>query len=139
MAAIENAAPQFGPAALVAGLRALGYEVDDTNTPQQLQGHVLVRVKYRIRFGNHAGQTCTIAFIAPPDFPASSPGGIYVHPSLRPLNQTSELPHGGVSDATPLFGEQGWQYWSRPHDAWPQSERNARAWMKHVDRLFTHV
>ena len=139
MAAVENPTPQFGPAALVAGLRALGYEVDDQHTPQGLQGNTLIRIQYRIRFGTRAGEICTIAFIAPPDFPASSPGGVYVHPSLRPLNQESTLPHGGVTDASPAFGEQGWQYWSRPHDSWPQSERNGNAWMAHVHRLFIHV
>jgi hypothetical protein len=140
MAAVENATtPQFGPAALAAGLRALGYDVDDAHTPPGLQGHVLIRIRYRIRFGTRAGETCAIAFIAPPDFPASAPGGVYVHPSLRPLNQDSALPHGGVTDASPIFGEHGWQYWSRPHDSWPQSERNAKAWMAHVHRLFVHV
>jgi hypothetical protein len=139
VAAVETATPQVGPAALAAGLRALGYGVDDASTPATLQGHQLLRIQYRIRFGTHAGDTCTVAFIAPPDFPASSPGGIYVHPSLRPLNQNSMLPHGGVTDATPIFGEQGWQYWSRPHDTWAQTDRNAKAWMAHVHRLFIHV
>ncbi len=139
MAAEENPIPQFGPAALAAGLRALGYDVDNANTPAALQGHQLLRIQYRIRFGTHAGEICTVAFIAPPDFPASSPGGIYVHPSLRPLNQDSALPHGGVTDASQIFGEAGWQYWSRPHDSWPQSERNAKAWMSHVHRLFVDV
>lgn len=138
MAAVENT-PQFGPAALAAGLRAEGYEVDEWNTPPALGNHVLLRINYRIRFGTRAGETCTIACIAPPDFPASAPGGIYVHPSLRPLNQSSTLPHGGVTDASQVFGEEGWQYWSRPHDSWAQSQRNAKAWMAHVHRLFINV
>ena len=129
---------EVGPAALVAGLRDLGYEVDET-VPAQLQGQALVRFPYRIRFGTHAGEICTIGFIAPPDFPASSPGGIYVFPSLRPLSPESTLPHGGVTDASPNFGEEGWQYWSRPHDAWAASKRNANAWMAHIHRLFVHV
>lgn len=138
-AAAEHAIARFGPAAFAAELCALGYEVDDNQTPPALQGHQLLRIPYRIRFGTHAGETCALAFIAPPDFPASAPGGIYVHPSLRPLNQNSTLPHGGVTDATHIFGQQGWQYWSRPHDSWPQSERNAKAWMAHVHRLFIHI
>ena len=139
MAAAENPIPQFGPAALAAGLRALGYEVDEAHTPQRLQGNQLFRIRYRIRFGTHAGEICTIAFIAPPDFPASAPSGIYVYPSLRPLNQDSTLPHGGITDAAPIFGDQGWLYWCRPHDSWPQSERNTKAWMAHVHRLFVHI
>lgn len=127
-----------GPAALAAGLRALGYEVDEA-VPQPLQGNVLLRISYKIRFGSRAGETCTVGFIAPPDFPASAPGGIYVFPSLRPLNSDSALPHGGVTDVSSQFGENGWQYWSRPHDGWAASTRDAKAWMAHVHRLFVHV
>lgn len=127
-----------GPAALVAGLRDLGCIIDET-VPSPLHGNSVVRMPYSIRFGTHAGETCTIGFIVPPDFPASAPGGIYVHPPLRPLSGDSTLPHGGVSDAAHVFGEPGWQYWSRPHDSWAASERNAKAWMTHVHRLFVHV
>jgi Prokaryotic E2 family E len=127
-----------GPAALAAGLRALGYEVDEA-VPQPLQGNVLLRISYRIRFGSRADETCTVGFIAPPDFPASAPGGLYVFPALRPLNSDSTMPHGGVTDVSSQFGENGWQYWSRPHDAWAQSTRDAKAWMAHVHRLFVHV
>lgn len=127
-----------GPAALAAGLRALGYVVDES-VPQPLQGNVLLRIPYKIRFGSRAGETCTVGFIAPPDFPASAPGGIYVFPSLRPLNSDNALPHGGVTDVSSQFGENGWQYWSRPHDAWAASTRDAKAWMAHVHRLFVHV
>jgi hypothetical protein len=137
MSAVEQQIP-VGPAALVAGLRELGYAVDET-VPAPLQGNSFVRFAYRIRFGTHAGEICTVGFIAPPDFPASSPGGIYVYPALRPLSQESTLPHGGVSDASAIFGEAGWQYWSRPHDSWAASERNASAWIAHVHRLFVHV
>jgi hypothetical protein len=137
---VSAAEEQFavGPAALAAGLRALGYEVDES-VPQPLQGNALLRIAYTIRFGTHAGATCTVGFIAPPDFPASAPGGIYVFPALRPLNSDSALPHGGVTDVSAQFGEAGWQYWSRPHDAWAASARNAKAWMAHVHRLFIHV
>ena len=127
-----------GPAALAAGLQALGYEVDEA-VPQPLQGNVLLRIPYKIRFGSRAGETCTVGFIAPRDFPASAPGGIYLFPSLRPLSSDSALPHGGVTDVSSQFGDNGWQYWSRPHDAWAASTRDAKAWMAHVHRLFVHV
>jgi hypothetical protein len=100
---------------------------------------VVLRISYRIRFGARAGEKCRLAFVAPPDFPASAPAGIYVYPSLRPLNQNSVLPDGGVTDASQVFGDAGWQYWSRPHDSWARTERNAKAWMAHVHRLFIHV
>lgn len=129
---------QVGPAALAAGLRGLGYDVDES-VPPALQGHALLRFPYKIRFGTHAGELCTVGFIAPPDFPASAPGGIYVYPSLRALSAESALPHGGVSDASAVFGVAGWQYWSRPHDGWAQSDRDAKTWMSHVHRLFIHV
>ncbi len=129
---------QVGSAAFAAGLRALGYDLDES-VPQALGAQALLRFPYTIRLGTHAGKICTIGVIAPPDFPASSPGGIYVYPALRPLSNESTLPHGGISDHSAIFGEDGWQYWSRPHDAWASSERNAKAWMKHVDRLFVHV
>ena len=138
MAALDDTS-HFGPAALAAGLCALGYAVKTGSMAPQFQGHHLLRMRYRIRFGTRAGEHCSVAFIAPLDWPASSPAGIYVFPALRPLDQTAVLPHGGVTDATQIFGEQGWQYWSRPHDAWAQSERSAKAWMAHVDRLFIHV
>ena len=97
-----------GPATVAAGLRALGYEVDET-VPQPLQGNALLRISYRILLGSRAGETCTVGFIAPPDFPASAPGGIYVFPALRPLSSDSVLPHGGVSDVSAQFGEEGSQ------------------------------
>jgi len=31
---------------------------------------------------------------------------------------------------------EGWQYWSRPYNGWAQSERNARAYMRHIKHLF---
>jgi hypothetical protein len=125
------------PAALVAGLRQLGHEVDDTIPPQLglSEGYGFVRFPYTIKLGSRAGEIVPIAFIAPGDFPVSPPGGIYVHGDVRPLSQAGELPHGGVSDASSQLGD-GWRYWSRAHDAWPQSSRDAKAWMKHVDRLF---
>ncbi|MGD0713954.1 MAG: hypothetical protein ABSB24_07175 [Gaiellaceae bacterium] len=132
---------RFGAAVLVDGLRELGYVVDETPPPNLgvPAGHVFVRLKYRIRFGSRAGEEVTIGFLVPADFPASAPGGVYVYPSLRPLSQESTLPDGGVSDQSQTFGEQGWQHWSRPHDAWAASERNAKAWMAHVHRLFIHL
>lgn len=126
---------------LVDGLRKLGYAVNETPPPNLglPAGYIFGRLNYRIRFGTRAGEEVIIGFLVPADFPASAPGGIYVYPALRPLSQESTLPHGGVSDQSQVFGEAGWQYWSRPHDAWATSTRDAKAWMTHVHRLFIHV
>jgi hypothetical protein len=130
---------QFGPAAFVAGLRRLGYEVDDS-IPADFplpDGYGFVRLRYCVKLGSRRGEVISIGFVAPGDFPATPPGGIYVHGELRPLSQSQELPHGGVSDA-PQLGT-GWRYWSRAHDSWAQSSRDAASWMAHVHRLFVDL
>ena len=131
---------QVGPAALAAGLRELGYDVDEV-TPPGLglpNGYGFIRFRYTIKLGSRRGEIVPIGFVAPGDFPASPPGGIYVKGELRPVSQSDELPHGGVSDASPQLGA-GWRYWSRAHDSWSQSRRDAAAWMRHVHRLFVDL
>lgn len=131
---------QVGPAALVAGLLDLAYEVDDS-VPAGMQlpdGYGFIRFQYTIRLGGRRGDEVPLGFIAPGDFPATPPAGIYVFGDLRPVSQAQELPHGGVTDASSQLGE-GWRYWSRAHDSWAQSSRDAKAWMQHVDRLFVDL
>jgi E2/UBC family protein E len=116
-------------------LRALGYEVDESPVPQ-LQGNVVVRFPFQIPLGSRAGEEITLGFIVPPDYPMTCPSGPYMSPLVLPLNtSTSEPPYGGVSDASGTFGQE-WEYWSRPYNDWAQSERNARAYMRHIKHLF---
>ena len=126
-----------GAHVLANGLRQLGYLVDDS-VPKALgtpPSYGFVRFNYTIKLGSRRGEIVPIGFAAPNDFPVNPPGGIYVFGNLRQFSSDSALPHGGVTDATPLLGA-GWCYWSRTHDTWSSSTRDAAAWMKHVDRLF---
>lgn len=137
MTEVPQEEAEVGPAALIAGLRGHGYAVEDAIPPALgLPAEFgFVRFPYTIKLGSLRGEIIPIGFVAPSDFPLTPPGGIYVRGDLRPISQSSDLPHGGVSDATQQLGH-GWCYWSRAHDAWAESARDARAWMEHVDRLF---
>lgn len=118
-------------------LRELGYKVDDSPLPQ-LQGNVIARFPFQIPLGTHAGEEITLGFLVPPDYPMTCPSGPYISSMVLPLNtSTSEPPYGGVSDASSTFGTD-WQYWSRPfqENGWSKSERNARAYMRHIKHLF---
>jgi hypothetical protein len=122
-------------AEFIQGLRELDYEVDDSPIPQ-LQGNVVARFPFQIPLGTKAGDEITLGFIVPSDYPMVCPSGPYMTPHVLPLNtSTNEPPHGGVSDASGAFGP-GWQYWSRPYKGWAQSERTARAYMRHIKHLF---
>lgn len=130
----------FGAHILIEGLRAMGYLVDDA-VPSAFGSpppHGFARFDYTIKLGSRRGEVVPLAFVAPNDFPATPPAGIYVYGELRPISSESALPHGGVSDATHILGA-GWRYWSRTHDSWNRSTRNVLAWMKHIDRLFADL
>ena len=116
-------------------LRDLGYEVDESPIPQ-LQESVVVRLPFQIPLGSKAGESITLGFVVPPDYPMTCPSGPYMSPHVLPINtSTSEPPYGGVSDASGAFGAD-WQYWSRPYNGWAQSQRNAKAYMRHIKHLF---
>jgi hypothetical protein len=118
-------------------LRELGYEVDNSPHPQAPE-NVVARFPFQIPLGTHAGEQITLAFIVPPDYPMTCPSGPYMTPLVLPLNtSTNEPPYGGVSDASGTFGA-GWEYWSRPYqdNGWAKSERNAKAYMRHIKHLF---
>jgi|SRR6516162_8749160 hypothetical protein len=110
-------------------LRELGYVVEE-NTANR------VTFEYTIPVGKFRGQTIKLGFQVPLDFPASPPTGPHVSPHLLPLN-----PHGGKHPkegvhASPAFGE-NWQYWSRPFlHTWPNTERDLRAYMAFIRKLF---
>ncbi|MHB8672609.1 MAG: hypothetical protein ACYDAK_02910 [Candidatus Limnocylindrales bacterium] len=116
----------------VAELARLGYEAIDLG-----DGHVTF--PYEIPVGPRAGESLTIGFVVPTDFPLSCPSGPYLRPRLLPLNPdgTAGHPLGAVHPA-PAFGED-WEYLSRPFPGWHQSERTARAYLAHIANLFSTI
>jgi hypothetical protein len=121
-------------------LRALGFEVVESLPSAQLAG-LVVRFPYVIPLGSRRGEAITFGLIVPNDAPMTCPSGPYMTPHVLPLNnQSSEPPYGGVLAADAHQPAAGfgpdWQYWSRPYNGWAQSERNARAYMRHVAHLF---
>lgn len=110
-------------------LRELGYEVAELPPS-------LVHFPYTIPVGSRAGEVVDLAFSVPGDFPLQPPSGPCVSPQLLPLHPDQSIGHpvGGVHSA-PHLGA-GWQYWSRPFPAWPQTDRTVRAYMAHIRHLF---
>jgi hypothetical protein len=89
---------------------------------------------YVPKCGRFRGTPITIGFIVNDDFPANAPGGVHVSPRLLPLKNGGEHPSGGIH-ASDHFGAD-WQYWSRPFADWNKTERTAKLYMEHIDRLF---
>jgi hypothetical protein len=85
------------------------------------------------RLGRFRGQRLDMGFVVNDDFPANCPGGPHIKPRLLPLNPEGVHPNGKVHES-PFGGE--WEYWSRPYPDWNVSDRTARAYMEHIDRLF---
>jgi hypothetical protein len=115
-------------------LRDLGLDVAEAPVAQ-MPGQTIVRLPYTVPLGSKAGDEITLAFLVPPDFNLTCPSGPYMHPHVLPINQSNEPPYGGVSDASHVFGAE-WQYWSRPYNGWATSDRDGRAYMRHVAHLF---
>lgn len=110
--------PLWGPAALQAGLLAVGYE------PRQ-NGEFTV-FDYEVEVGSRAGESVQIALQAPPDFPVTPPPGPHVSPRLG-------HPGGNVHNS-PLGDS--WEYWSRPMPNWAP-DRSVDAYLRHVRTLFS--
>ncbi|MFG3292327.1 hypothetical protein ACGF3G_26410 [Streptomyces sp. NPDC048179] len=112
--------PLWGPAALRAGLQAIGY------TTQQ-QGDFTV-FDYTIETGPGAGRTVKIGLQAAPDFPTTPPGGPHVSPKVG-------HPHGAVHPSG--LGTE-WEYWSRPAANWA-ADRSVRGYLRHLRTLFAQL
>jgi hypothetical protein len=109
-------------------LKAIGYDV--TEYPD-----ARVSFPYAIEIGKFVGQEITLGFLIPPDFPLNPPTGPHIKPGLLPINTASgDHPAHGVHES-PRFGAE-WQYWSRPMNHWPNTERTAADVMRHIRRLF---
>lgn len=108
-------------------LKLLGYTVTEQADR--------VTFPFAVQTGKFAGQTISLGLIVPPDFPLTPPSGPHLSPRLLPINpQAGQHPLCGVQES-PTFGGD-WEYWSRPVPHWPQTERNAKAYMAHIHRLF---
>jgi hypothetical protein len=115
----------------IVGLTQMGY------TPREL-GPGRVAINYTIPAGRFAGKEIALAFKVGNDFPANPPGGPVVSPRLLPIHPKNDPhPDGGVHEA-PEFGAE-WEYWSRPHNTWPKTDRSVKAYMLHVQSLFATI
>ena len=113
------------------GLTALGY------APKEL-ARGRVTIDYTILSGRFAGKQITLGLRVNDDFPANPPGGPLVSPRLLPINPaTVPHPDGGVHEANEFGAD--WQYWSRPHAAWPTTDRTVRTYMLHIQSLFATI
>ena len=108
-------------------LQDLGYEVKD-------HGDDKVSIPYIVPVGKFADSEILLGFVIPPDFNLTPPSGIHVSPERLPRRPGgSTHPHEGIN-ASP-FGD-GWQYWSRPLNHWPKTDRSVKAVLAHVRHLF---
>lgn len=122
---MTDAQQLWGPAALEAGLRALGYEPRRVATPQNGEYTVF---DYEVEIGPKIGESVQIGLQAPPDFPVTPPPGPNVSP---PLGHPGGNVHGsGLGDA--------WRYWSRPAPNWA-ADRTVDGYLRHVRTLFSQL
>jgi hypothetical protein len=81
---------------------------------------------YAVEVGLLVGSNIRLGLAVPADFPLTPPPGPHVSPRLgHPL---------GAVHASPLGAD--WEYWSRPHPSWNQTDRSFAAYMRHIRTLF---
>ncbi|MDX6438994.1 MAG: hypothetical protein QOF45_1577 [Gaiellaceae bacterium] len=121
----------------VAQLRALGYE-------PEVRHEQFVVFDYEVPVGKHSGDIVKIALQVPGDWPMSPPSGPFVSPRLLPINGATGL--GRPWDAVHTAHDRGladaegvWEYWSRPYHAWPNTDRSAKAYLRHLLTLFGEI
>ena len=122
---MSDAQPLWGPAALQAGLRAVGYTPEQVTAPQ---GGEFTVFDYTIEVGPQAGRSVRIGLQVPPDWPITPPGGPQVSPCLG-------HPDGAVHASS--LG-QGWEYWSRPAPDWA-ADRSVRGYLRHLRAVFARL
>ncbi|MGC3990192.1 MAG: hypothetical protein QM796_11020 [Chthoniobacteraceae bacterium] len=106
-------------------LGELGFE------PKKCVVDGFIEFSFTIPIGKFAGQKIQLALQV---MDLNPPGGPHISPHLLPIN-TQSLPHpvGGIHNS-PLGA--AWQYWSRPFSGWAQSDRSAKTYMAHINKLF---
>lgn len=116
----------MGKAEFVQQVAELGYKVEDF-------GNDRVWFIYKVPVGKFKGQDIKLGFQVPLDFPVTPPSGPHISPRLLPLN--SAVPKHPERAAESSFGDQ-WEYWSRPFQEWPKTNRTAKDYMRYMRHLF---
>lgn len=124
----------MGPQDFLTQLRDLGFVVEEIASDKEDKATDKIAFKYTVPVGKFAGQTVTLGFVVPSDFPTTPPGGPHVSPRILPLNPGAAGHPERVAESGP-FGE-GWEYWSRPFPNWKDTDRTATAYMAFIRRLF---
>ncbi len=118
-------------------LRALGF------TPQE---PVADRVYFEwvVSLGPNMGKKVLVGTMVGDGFPATCPSP----PHFKPLDKDWKEHANAVSDSN--FGQgwqqypadndsilykQGWRYWSRKFDEWASSEKTAKIYLSHLNKL----
>lgn len=116
----------------VAELTELGHDDPQLIAPN------CVAWTWTVETGPLLGRTIEIGVSVGDDYPDTPPRGPFLRPHLMPMNpQGGQHPHDGVHPGTGHgFPDDSWQYWSRPFNGWPNSSRNARAYLAFLRTLF---
>lgn len=127
--------PNFekGPALLIKGLLALGYE------PRLTEGTMdHVSFEYTVQSGSKKGKVVRIGLVVPQDFPLAWPSGPHVSPAIHPYNPNhGPHPTWGIH-ASPFQGKESgqWQYWSRPYSHKDGITEPVAAYLTHIWKLW---
>lgn len=99
----------FGAERLKQDLESVGLSIVG---PTDSGAHRFVVVQdYNIQVGRFAGTTTDLAVLAPPDFPTTSPSGLYPRALLVPAGTLNVHARAAEVQGLPP-GD--WLYWSRP-------------------------
>ena len=116
----------MGQADFINQLRELGYAVDALDADK-------LSFPYEIPVGRFTGHNIRLGFHVPGDFPLTPPSGPHLTPHLLPMNPGAPGHPGRVADSD--FGSD-WQYWSRPFQKWPGTNKTAKDYMRYIRHLF---
>ena len=109
---------------------ALGYSVQELVA----ENRAFQVFDYEIPVGRFRGQSVRIGLEVKESYPMDAPPGPHFSPQLQPIYPHNDKPHpyGGVHNS-PLGAE--WQYWSRPFNEWPGTEKTAKVYFTHINHL----
>jgi hypothetical protein len=106
-------------------LRDLGYDPE----ARAVDGQGFAVFAYRIPVGTRIDEEVMLGLDTPPDWPETPPHGPHVSPPFdHPL---------GANNPSPLGA--GWRHWSRPPPNWATTQKSVRAYMRHLQTLFSQL